>query len=144
MKKAYLASDHAGFELKDKMKKYLESKGYLVEDLGPFDGDTPVSYADYGKKLGHAISDDKNSFGIGVCGTGLGISYAVNRIKGARGARVTSVEDAHLAKQHNNANALLFGSRQETLEEVKAMFNEWEKTKYEGGRHQSRIDGLDK
>lgn len=142
--KIILASDHGGFELKNKMKNYVKSKGYDIEDLGPFNGDKSVSYAEYGLKLGHAISKDKKALGIGVCGTGLGISYAVNRIKGARGARVVSVEDARLAKEHNNANALIFGGRQISFEQAKAMFDEFIKDEYEGGRHQGRIDQLDK
>ena len=144
MQKIYLASDHAGFELKDKMKQYVEGLGYQVEDLGPFTDAVSVSYATYGLELGHKVSDDKDSIGIGVCGTGLGISYAINRVKGARGARVTSVEDAHLAKQHNNANVLVFGGRQQTFDQAKAMFDEFIKTDFEGGRHQERIDQLDK
>ena len=143
MKKLYLASDHAGFELKDKIKKYAESKGYEISDLGPFNGEDSVSYAQYGLKLGKAISKDKDSIGIGICGTGLGISYAINRVKGARGARVTSIEDAHLAKEHNNANALTFGARQITFEQAKEMFDEWEKTEYAAGRHEKRINELD-
>ena len=142
--KIILASDHGGFELKDKMKKYVESKGYEFEDIGPFNGEESVSYAEYGLKLGKAISSDKNSIGIGVCGTGLGISYAINRIKGARGARVTSVEDAHLAKEHNNANVLVFGGRQIKFEDAKKMFDEFINTEFEGGRHLSRIEQLDK
>lgn len=144
MKKLYLASDHAGWELKEKLKEYITNKGYDVQDLGPFTDKESVSYAEYGKKIGDAVSKDKNSIGVAMCGTGLGISYAINRVKGARGARITSVEDAHLAKEHNNANIIVLGARQKTFEEAKEMFDEWERTEYEGGRHQARIDELDK
>lgn len=144
MKKIVLASDHAGFELKDAMKKYVESKGYETIDLGPFNGEESVSYAEYGLKLGNKVAKDKKLIGIGVCGTGLGISYAINRVKGARGARLTSIEDAHLAKQHNNANVLVFGGRQISPEQAEAMFDEFIATEFEGGRHQARIEQLDK
>ena len=144
MKKIVLASDHGGFELKEKMKDYVKSKGYETIDLGPDNGTDSVSYAEYGLKLGKKIAEDDNYLGIGVCGTGLGISYAINRVKGARGARLTTIEDAHLAKQHNNANALVFGGRQISFQQAKEMFDEFVKTDFEGGRHISRIQQLDK
>lgn len=144
MKKTiYLSSDHAGFDLKDRIKKYLEKSGFQVVDLGPDNGKESVSYAAYGKKLAQEVLKDNNSYGIGVCGTGLGISYSVNRFKGIRGARVTSVEDARLAKQHNDANVLLFGGRQTTIDEAQKMIDEFLKTKFEGERHIKRIEELD-
>lgn len=144
MKKIILASDHGGFELKEKMKEYVKSRGYEVIDLGTNNETESVSYAEYGLKLGEAIAKDDNALGIGVCGTGLGISYAINRIKGARGARLTSIEDAHLAKEHNNANALVFGGRQISFDQAKDMFDEFVNTEFEGGRHTIRIEQLDK
>ncbi|MFV8401080.1 RpiB/LacA/LacB family sugar-phosphate isomerase [Mycoplasma sp. 005V] len=138
-----LASDHAGFKLKDELATYLKEKGFDVVDLGPSTDANSVSYALMGKELANYVDEAKPTFGIGVCGTGLGISYALNRHKHIRAARVTSVEDAHLAKQHNNANVLVFGGRQVTFEEAKAMVDEYLKTEYEGGRHQIRIDQLD-
>lgn len=142
-KKIYLSSDHAGFDLKDQIKKYLLENNFDVVDLGTNNNKDSVSYAKYGKILANNVLNDKGSYGIGVCGTGLGISYSVNRFKGIRGARITSVEDAHLARLHNNANVLLFGGRQEKIEDVIKMINEFFSSKYEGGRHQSRIDELD-
>lgn len=141
--KFYVASDHGGYELKEDIKRYLNSINIEVVDLGT-DNEESTSYAKYGKKLAENVLKDTNSYGIGVCGTGLGISYAVNRFKGIRGARITSVEDAMLAKSHNNANILLFGGRQEKISKVKKMINTFIKTEYEGGRHQKRIDELDK
>ncbi len=143
-KKFYLSSDHAGYDLKSKIKDYLSDKGFEVIDLGTDNGTKSVSYADYGKLLAQNVVSDKNSYGIGVCGTGLGISYAVNRFKGIRGARVTSKEDAILAKQHNNANVLLFGGRQMKIHKVKKIIDAFLNAQYEGGRHQQRIDDLDK
>lgn len=146
--KFYLSSDHAGFFLKEKIKKYLIEKQIEVVDLGPTTDKVSVSYAEYGKKLAINILNDKekdkNVYGIGVCGTGLGISYAVNRYKGIRGARITSKEDAHLAKQHNNSNVLLFGGRQISFRKAKKMIDEFLNTEYEKGRHQLRIEELDR
>lgn len=141
--KIYLSSDHAGYDLKDKIKKYLEDQKYEVIDLGTNNNSDSVSYSEYGKKLAKSVLNDKGSYGIGVCGTGLGISYSVNRFKGIRGARVTSVEDAKLAREHNDANVLLFGGRQLNIDQVEKMIDQFFKSKYEGGRHQKRIDELD-
>ena len=141
--KIYLSSDHAGYDLKDKIKKYLEDQKYEVIDLGTNNNYDSVSYSEYGKKLAKNVLNDKGYYGIGVCGTGLGISYSVNRFKGIRGARVTSVEDAKLAREHNDANVLLFGGRQLNIDQVEKMIDQFFKSKYEGGRHQKRIDELD-
>lgn len=140
--KFILASDHGGYELKQKIKEFLELNNYDYEDLG-CNGENS-SYAEYGEKLARKISISKNSLGIGICGTGLGISFAVNRVKGIRGARITSIEDAELAKIHNNANVLLFGGRQQSDTEVIEMIKTFLKNKFEGGRHNSRIEELDK
>jgi len=142
MKKIYLASDHGGFELKEKFKNYLENNDYEVIDLGPYNDNESVSYAEYGKKLAKEIIKN-NGLGIGICGTGLGISYALNRFKGIRAARVTTIDDGKMAKIHNNANVLVFGGR--IIKPTKAfkIFEAWEENEYEGGRHQKRIDELD-
>ncbi|WP_406613647.1 RpiB/LacA/LacB family sugar-phosphate isomerase [Mycoplasma corogypsi] len=138
-----LASDHAGFALKEKLCDYVRSLGYDTVDLGPTTDEKSISYAEQGKTLAEYVDSRKPDFGIGVCGTGLGISYALNRHKGIRAARVTSVEDAHFAKLHNNANVLVFGGRQVSFEEAKKMVDEYLKTDFEGGRHQARINELD-
>ncbi|MGZ9800109.1 RpiB/LacA/LacB family sugar-phosphate isomerase [Mycoplasma sp. AC1221] len=138
------ASDHAGYKLKEELKNYVESLGYKVVDLGPNTDAVPSSYATQGHKLAEYMDKEDSAFGIGVCGTGLGISYALNRHKHIRAARVTSLEDTHLAKLHNNANVLAFGGRQIAPENAKKMVDEYLKTNYEGGRHQSRIEELDK
>lgn len=131
--KIAFASDHAGFELKEKVISYMKELGMEIEDLGPYNGDESVSYAKYGKILGQHLHDEKADLGIGICGTGLGISYALNRFTKVRAARITSVNDAHLAKMHNNANAIALSGRFATFEEAKAMIDEFLKTEYEGG-----------
>ncbi len=139
--KFILASDHGGYQLKNEIKKYLVKKKFIVDDLG-CNGES-VSYALYGNKLAKEVNNNKNSIGIGVCGTGLGISFAVNREKGIRGARLTSVEDAKFAKIHNNANVLLFGGRQQSIESVIEMIDVFLLENFEAGRHISRIEELD-
>lgn len=140
----YLSADHAGYELKEEIKNYLQSKNYEVVDLGPTSANVSVSYSHFGKNLAQVVLENKNSYGIGVCGTGLGMTYAVNRFKGIRGARITSIEDAQLAKKHNNANILTFGGRQLKIDEVKMMIDAFLAETYEQGRHDERIADLDK
>ncbi|MBU4689505.1 RpiB/LacA/LacB family sugar-phosphate isomerase [Mycoplasma zalophidermidis] len=138
-----MASDHGGCKLKNELISYINELGYEVVDLGPADSSTSVSYSLQGHKLANYMKEHKVSFGLGFCGTGLGISYALNRHHGIRAARITSVEDAHLAKQHNNANVLVLGGRQVPLDEAKAMIKEYINTEFEGGRHQNRIDDIE-
>ncbi|QJG66803.1 RpiB/LacA/LacB family sugar-phosphate isomerase [Mycoplasma phocoenae] len=139
-----LASDHAGFQLKDQLCQALTLRGFNVIDLGAKNATDSVSYVDYGFKLAKALNSDSENpvKGIGICGTGLGISYALNRFNHIRAARVTSVEDARLAKLHNDANVLVFGGRQVTLDQALEMFDQWYTTEFEGGRHLNRILSL--
>ncbi|WP_406617201.1 RpiB/LacA/LacB family sugar-phosphate isomerase [Mycoplasmopsis adleri] len=142
-KTVVLASDHGGCELKNEIRDYIKSLGYEIVDLGPADASKSISYAEQGHKLANYVNSHDVAFGVGLCGTGLGISYALNRHKGIRAARVTDVEDARLAKLHNNANVLVLGGRYVPLAEAKAIIVEYIHTEYEGGRHQARIDQID-
>ncbi|VEU59669.1 RpiB/LacA/LacB family sugar-phosphate isomerase [Mesomycoplasma neurolyticum] len=142
-KKIIFASDHAGFELKQELINYLKSMNIKIVDLGPFDNKTPVSYAFYGKKLAQELLKNEDYVGVGICGTGLGISYALNRFKKIRAARVTEIEDAKLARAHNNANAIALSGRFVSFQKSKEILNAFLETKYEGGRHQKRIEELD-
>lgn len=144
MKEIVIASDHGGFELKEELKRYFELKGYKIKDMGPKTDEKPVSYATQGLKLGKFVSAHPDTLGIAICGTGLGISFAVNRIKGIRGARVTSIADAKMAKKHNDANILVFGGRITTPKKAVDMFNAFTREEFEGGRHIPRINDLDK
>lgn len=140
--KAVIATDHAAFKLKQQVIDYLKTKGYDVVDLGP-QSEEPVSYAIQGHKLANYVINNKTDLAIGMCGTGLGINYALNRHKNIRAARSLSVEDAHLAKQHNDANVLVMAGRQTSFENAKKIIDEFISTKYEGGRHQARIEQIE-
>lgn len=105
-----IASDHAGYELKEHLKKYLFGKGYEVLDLG-CDGPASVDYPVYGEKAGECVASGKADKGIIVCGTGLGISMAANKVPGVRAALCTNTTMARLAREHNNANILALGAR---------------------------------
>lgn len=145
MKKIIIASDHGGFELKEALKKYFDLKGYQYKDLGPDNGEKSISYATQGLKLAKEIAKKpEDLLGIAICGTGIGISIAVNRIKGVRGARITSIADAKMAKKHNNANVLVFGGRITTTKKAMDMFNAFAREEFEGGRHVQRICDIEK
>ena len=113
-----------------------------VEDLGTHSEDS-VDYPVYGKLCGQTVASGKADLGVVVCGTGIGISIAANKVKGIRCGLCTSVEMAHLTKQHNNANVLALGGRTTKPELAMAIVDEWLDTEFEGGRHQRRIDMLD-
>ncbi|MCI8609548.1 MAG: ribose 5-phosphate isomerase B [Firmicutes bacterium] len=140
--KIAVASDHGGYVLKEAVKAHLIEKNIEVIDLGT-DSEGSVDYPTFGKACGEAIADGKADLGVVVCGTGIGISIAANKVKGVRCGLCTSVEMARLTKQHNNANILALGGR--TTEENLAMeiVDTWLNTEFEGGRHQRRVDMLD-
>ena len=140
--KIAVASDHGGFALKEKVKEHLMQRGFEVEDLGTHLEDS-VDYPAYGKACGEAVASGKADLGVVVCGTGIGISIAANKVKGIRCGLCTSVEMAHLTKQHNNANILALGGRTTEPDLALKIVDEWLDTEFEGGRHQRRVEMLD-
>ncbi|MDD5927245.1 MAG: ribose 5-phosphate isomerase B [Firmicutes bacterium] len=143
MLKIAIASDHGGFALKEKIKEHLLKRGFSVEDLGTYSEES-VDYPVYGKACGEAVASGKANLGVVICGTGIGISIAANKIKGIRCGLCTSVEMAHLTKQHNNANILALGGRTTDVDLAVKIVDEWLDTEYEGGRHQRRVEMLDR
>lgn len=140
--KIAVASDHGGFALKEKVKEHLIQRGFEVQDLGT-NSEESVDYPAYGKACGEAVASGKADLGVVVCGTGIGISIAANKVKGVRCGLCTSVEMAHLTKQHNNANILALGGRTTEPDLALRIVDEWLDTEFEGGRHQRRVDMLD-
>ena len=141
--KIAVASDHAGFEMKDSILTYLKENKYEVIDLGT-NSVNSVNYPDYGHKMAANILAGKADLGILVCGTGIGISIAANRHKGIRAAVLYSDEVAEMTKRHNNANVLVFGGRTMDKKDVIKRIEIFLNTPFEGGRHQERIELLDK
>ncbi len=136
-----IASDHAGFPLKEHLKSALIARGLEVLDLGT-DGPESVDYPDFGRALAEAVTDGRASRGVVVCGSGIGISIAVNRHPGARAALCHDVTSARLSRLHNDANVLALGARTtgpSTAEDCLAAFLE---TEFEGGRHSRRVEKL--
>ena len=141
--KIAIASDHAGFQLKDFIVTYLKENNFEILDLGT-NSENSVNYPDYGHKMAANILAHKADLGILVCGTGIGISIAANRHKGIRAALLYSDEVALLAKQHNNANILVFGGRTMHKNDVIKRIEIFLNASCEEGRHQQRIELLDK
>lgn len=135
-----IGSDHAGYELKEELKKYLQEKGLKTKDLGTNDLSS-VDYPDFGRKVGEAVINDQLDFGIVVCGTGIGISIAANKVKGIRAALVYDEETASLAKMHNNANVIALGGRKTSIEEAKKIVDAYLSSQFEE-RHQKRLDKI--
>lgn len=136
-----VASDHAGYEMKDAIKAELEAKGHQVLDLGT-DGAASVDYPDFGAKMGDAIESGAANRGILVCGSGIGISIAANRNKAVRAALVQTGLAARLARQHNDANVIALGARLIGFDTALDCVDSFLNTEFEGGRHQRRVDKM--
>jgi len=136
-----IASDHAGFEVKEEIKKLLGESGFDVVDLGT-DGTESVDYPDFADAVAAAIGDGRAARGLLICGTGIGISIAANRHRHIRAARCCDATDARLAREHNDANVLVLGSRTSGLETARDCVRMFLSTQFEGGRHQRRVDKL--
>lgn len=136
-----IASDHAAIDLKAQLVAWLRDAGHDVADLGP-DSDARVDYPDFGYKLAAAIADDSATRGIALCGSGIGISIAVNRNPACRCALVSEPLSAKLAREHNDANVLALGARLTGLDMAKACVEAFLTTDFGGDRHQRRVDKL--
>ena len=143
--KIHLATDHAGLELKDKIKEYLNESGHDVIDHGAYEHDALDDYPDFIFPCAKAVAEDNRSRGIILGGSGQGEAMAANRIKGVRAAVFYNgpKEIIELSRQHNNANILSLGARFMSEEEIYRIIEIWFDTDFEEGRHQSRIDKLD-
>jgi ribose 5-phosphate isomerase B len=136
-----VASDHAGYELKTALAGDLKEMGFKVLDLGT-NGPASVDYPDFGKALGEAVAGHKAGAGVAVCGSGIGISIAANRIPGVRAALVQDPETAALSREHNDANVLALGARKTSLAEARALLKVFLATPFAGGRHAGRVAKL--
>ncbi len=135
-----IGSDHGGYELKEQIKAYLQTKPVEVVDFGT-NSLSAVDYPDYGKKVGLAVTKENFDFGIVLCGTGIGISISANKIKGVRAALVYDELTGRLAKEHNNANIIALGGRTTTEEQAIKIIDAYMNSTYEL-RHQKRLDKI--
>ena len=138
IKRVLLASDHAGFKLKDKIKRFLIKKGNTVLDLGTKNTNS-VDYPDYAHLLSKKMKNNKSQFGILICGSGIGMDMAANKHKNIRAALCYNVRSAKLSRKHNNANVMTVGSRLTKKNVALKCVNIFLKTSFDGGRHLRRI-----
>ena len=136
-----VGSDHAGYHLKEQVKLYLKDKGYDVIDCGPEQPER-CDYPDFAVQLCSSIQKDSASWGVLVCGTGIGMSMTANKMKGIRAAVVSDPFSASATRAHNNANVLCLGERVVGVGLAQAILDAWCSTEFEGGRHQARIDKM--
>jgi len=139
--KIVLGCDHGGFELKEIIKVHLIEKGYSVIDIGTNNTDS-VDYPDYGKKAGEMVAKNEAERGIVICGTGIGISIAANKVSGIRCALCTNEYMAKMSRQHNDANMLSLGSRVIGPGLALGIVDAWMNTEFDGGRHEIRVNKL--
>jgi ribose 5-phosphate isomerase B len=139
--KIAIASDHAAVELKAALREWLIEEGHEVADLGPETADS-VDYPDFGYKLAEVVADGTAERGVALCGSGIGISIAVNRNPAARCARVSEPLSAALAREHNDANVIALGARLTGIDMAKACLSAFLSTEFGGGRHRRRVDKL--
>ncbi len=139
--KVAIGSDHAGFDEKEKLKPLLDELGIEFEDFGTYSLDS-VDYPDFAEKVGEAVAKGDFDQGILLCGSGIGISIAANKVLGVRCALVWNEETATLAREHNNANVIAIGARTTPNSTIPAIIKAWFNAKFLGGRHQNRIDKI--
>lgn len=141
MKNIAIGGDHAGYELKGELKKYMESKGYSVKDFGTY-SDKSTDYADYIHPLADAVEKREYDFGIAICGSANGVSMTANKHQGIRAALSWLPEIARLAREHNDANILALPARYLSLDEAKEICDAFFNADFEGGRHQRRVEKI--
>ncbi|MDI3478681.1 MAG: ribose 5-phosphate isomerase [Thermoanaerobacterium sp.] len=136
-----IGSDHGGYELKEAIKKHLDEKGIEYKDFGTFSEES-VDYPDYALKVAEAVASGQFEKGILLCGTGVGISIAANKVPGIRAAHVSDAFSARYSKEHNNANVLCMGGRVVGPGLAAILVDEWLNAEFQGGRHQKRLDKI--
>jgi len=136
--KIALAADHVGFALKEKTREYLKGKGLEVEDLGPANAES-VDYPDFAEKVAVRVAAKQADYGVLICGTGLGMEMAANKIPGIRAAAASDTICARMAREHNNANVLTLGGRMIDEAAMRQIVDTWLSTTFEGGRHERRV-----
>ena len=136
-----IASDHAGVELKNDIIKHLTENGHSLQNFGT-DSNESCDYPDYAYPAAVSVANGDNEYGILICGSGVGVSIVANKVKGVRCANCFNQEMASLARQHNNANMIAIGARFISPEQAKEMIEIFLETKFEGGRHENRVNKI--
>jgi ribose 5-phosphate isomerase B len=139
--KIAIGSDHAGFELKEKVKQHLIEQGYQVDDNGTASNQS-VDYPDFAKKVGEEVAQRQADLGVLVCGTGIGMAISANKVPGIRAANVTSEFEAQMLREHNDGNVIALGARVLDADIAVRLVDKFLATKFAGGRHQERVDKI--
>ena len=139
--KIAIGADHAGYELKEKIKQRLTQQGISIQDEGTASSES-VDYPDFARKVGEDVAGHKADLGVLVCGSGIGMAIAANKVPGVRAANVTSEYEAQMSREHNDANVLALGARVLKEDEAFAIVDKWLHTAFAGGRHQKRVDKI--
>ena len=139
--KIAIGSDHAGFELKQKIAARLKQQGHDVIDEGTLDTNS-VDYPDYARKVGHDVAAGRAQYGVLVCGSGIGMAIAANKVPGVRAAQIGRVEEAQLSREHNNLNVLAIGARLTGEDDAYKIVDTFLKTGFSGGRHAQRVEKI--
>lgn len=140
----FIGSDHAGFELKEKIKRHFDKRKINYEDLGAHILDESDDYPDYAFKVAEAVSENKNSKGILICGSGVGMAIAANKVRGVRAVEAFDSRTAKMSREHNDSNVLALSGWNTTFEKMKKIIDVWVKTKFsKQGRHERRIKKIE-
>jgi ribose 5-phosphate isomerase B len=139
--KIALGADHAGYELKDKVKQHLQDRGFQVQDEGANSSDS-VDYPDYARLVAHEVSRQRADLGILVCGSGIGMAITANKVNGIRAVNACSEYQAQMSREHNNANVLTLGARMLKEEDAMRIVDIWLATGFAGGRHERRVEKI--
>jgi ribose 5-phosphate isomerase B len=139
--KIALGADHAGYHLKDRIKEHLQQQGVDVMDEGTNSGES-VDYPDFARLVAHDVTGRRADLGVLVCGSGIGMAMAANKIPGVRAANVRSEYEAQMSREHNNANILTLGARILKEDEALTILDKWLATPFAGGRHQKRLEKI--
>jgi ribose 5-phosphate isomerase B len=140
--KVAIGSDHAGFEVKEKLRSLISSLGHEPADMGT-DSQDSCDYPDYAKAVAESVARGESGCGMLVCGTGIGMSMAANKVRGIRAAKVCSEYESQMSRRHNNANILCLGARSLDYDaQIRPIVEAWFATDFEGGRHARRVDKI--
>lgn len=139
--RVFLGSDHAGFEMKEALKPYFKARNIEVTDVGPSTEDS-VDYPDFAEKVARQVSGNDSALGVLVCGSGIGVAIAANKVPGVRASVITDPELAKMFRQHNNGNVITLGGRYIPLQLAEQILDAFFDSEFEGGRHQRRVDKI--
>ena len=140
--KIHIGADHRGFVFKKRIKKILNDQGHTIVDMGSYDSTASCDYPKVAQKVAREVAKLRNGRGVLVCMSGIGQAMAANKVRGAYAALCYNAESAALSRRHNNANILVLGAKFVKPQEIKKILKIWLNTKFEGGRHQRRVDKI--